>query len=107
MKSSSRFVSRLPWYQTFQDRLELCCEELLYEMISRCYPPDRDEVKLKLDISFAEKDRETEISLSCRGAACNPFSQEGDALGMTILKRTASRIDYDFVDGENQITVRL
>ena len=88
-------------------RLELCCEELLYEMLSHCYPPDQDEVKIKMDISFAETDRETDISLSCKGEAYNPFSQESDGLGATILKRMASRIDYAFDAGENRISIRL
>ena len=53
------------------NRLEICCEELVYELLAHCYP-DREEVDMKLDVSYAEADRATQIALSCGGAAYDP-----------------------------------
>ena len=74
------------------NRLQICCEELIYEMLAHCYPTG-DEVDLKLSVSHAESDGSTRIDLSCGGAAYNPFEQEEDGLGVTILKKMAKKID--------------
>ena len=37
----------------------------------------------------------------------NPFSQDDDGLGVTILKQMAKQIDYDWKDGRSLIKVAL
>ena len=71
-------------------RLQICCEELIYEMLA---------------VSHAESDGTTRIDLSCGGAAYNPFDQQEDSLGVTILKNMAERIDYERENERNGITV--
>jgi hypothetical protein len=62
---------------------------------------------MKLDVSYAEADRATQIALSCGGAASDPFSQEEDGLGVTILKNMSKQLDYSFIDNRNQLSITL
>jgi polar amino acid transport system ATP-binding protein len=87
-------------------RLQICCEELVYELLDRCYP-NRDDVDLKLTVSHAEADGATKIALSCGGAAFNPFEQDEGGLGVTILKNMAKKLDYRHTDGRSQISIEL
>ena len=87
-------------------RLQICCEELIYELLDHCFPQS-GAVDLKLSVSHAESDGKTQINLSCAGAACNPFEQDNDVLGMTILKNMARQLDYSYTDNRNQINVIL
>ena len=83
------------------NRLQLCTEELVYEMLN-CRQAD-DVPDIQIQISFDERDKCTIIELSSRGKKYDPFEAESDDeihLGVTILKNTAKRIDYRF-DGEN------
>ena len=87
-------------------RMQICCEELVYEMLSHCYPETKD-VDMLLDISYAEADQTMKIELSCGGAEYNPFCQEDDGLGVTILKKMAEKIEYSCKEKRNCITVSI
>ena len=87
-------------------RLQICCEELIYELLDHCYPHG-EAVDLKLTVSHAEADGASQIALSCGGAAYNPFEQEGDSLGVTILKNTSKELDYHYADNSNQFHIKL
>ena len=89
-------------------RLILCCEELIMQMMNHCYPPDQQEVSLKLNISYSEAEGVTQINLTSGGRAYNPFeNEEFDLLSVTILKRMASKIDYHLKDGVNCFEITL
>lgn len=87
-------------------RLQICCEELIYELLQRCYPSE-EAVDLRLTVCHAEADGASKIALSCGGEACNPFDQEEDSLGVTILKSTSRQLEYRCADGRNQISITL
>ena len=87
-------------------RLQICCEELICEMLTHCYP-DGSPVELRLDIAYAELDRTAEIELSCGGSPYDPFSQAEDGLGVTILKHMGRSLTHTFAQGCNLIRVRL
>ena len=87
-------------------RLQICCEELIYEMFDNCYP-GQDKVDISIEVSYAELDKEEKIAFSCRGAEFNPFTKDDAGLGVTILKRVAKNIDYTYEDGSNKINIRL
>jgi len=86
--------------------LQICCEELVYEMLANCYPGDGS-VEMQLEVSYAEADRASEIMLSCDGRAYDPFSQKDDGLGVTILKKMAKKTAYCREEDRNKITVML
>ena len=91
-------------------RLELCCEELIYEMISGCFADSRN-VNIDVDISYSEADGSTVIDLSCAGREFNPFvlPEDDDVhLGITMLKKISQgRITHDYSGGVNRISIIL
>ena len=87
-------------------RLRLCCEELVYELLANCWP-NREDVDLNLSVSHAELDNTTQIDIDCGGAHYNPFEQENDNLGVTILKKMSSKLDYHYTGNRNQISIKL
>jgi len=87
-------------------RLQICCEELVYELLNHCYP-EQEEVEMKLDISYAETDRTTQIALTCGGKEYDPFTREEDGLGVTILKKMSRQLDYHFINNRNQLSITL
>ena len=87
-------------------RLQICCEELIYEMLNYCYSAN-EAVDIKLDISYAEANHATDIVISCGGRPYNPFEQDDDGLGVTILKKMAIRMDYQLVNDVNRISIRM
>ena len=87
-------------------RLQICCEELIYEMLDHCYP-GRDAADMKLEISYAELDKATKIHLECDGEGFDPFKQDEAGLGVTILKHSAKDISYEFGEGLNKIDLTL
>ncbi len=98
-------------------RLELCCEELIYEILAGCYESNNNPVKIGLEISYSEADSSTEINLTSSGKKFNPFELNLDEennedddnahLGIIMLKRIAREINYDFADGLNRIRITL
>lgn len=91
-------------------RLELCCEELIYEMISGCYS-DGGNVDIDLGISYSEADGSTVIDISCAGKKFNPFELPEDDevhLGITMLKKISQgRITHNYSEGVNAISIIL
>jgi polar amino acid transport system ATP-binding protein len=87
-------------------RLQICCEELIYELLNHCYAPG-EAVEMHLSLSYAEQDGETEIFLRCGGQPYNPFTQDEDGLGVTILKRMSSHLDYHLDEGRNDFLIRM
>ncbi len=100
-------------------RLQLCTEELIYEMLDY---GKSDCVDMSLELSFDEKEKSSLIRLSSKGMEYNPFEEVsnglgdgihgkadasvGDAdmvhLGITILKNTARRLEYRYDAGNRE-----
>ena len=89
-------------------RLELSCEELVYEMLRGCYA-ENDPVCIDAEISYSEADGSTTITITSTGRKFNPFTHEDDDvhLGVAMLNKTANNIDYNFSEGFNRITITL
>lgn len=100
-------------------RLQLCTEELIYEMLDY---GKSDCVDMSLELSFDEKEKSSLIRLSSKGMEYNPFEEVCDGLGdgirgkadvsvggddmvhlgITILKNTARRIEYRYDVGNRE-----
>ena len=92
-------------------RLQLCCEELIYEMLAGCYG-DTGPVDILIEVSYAESAGTTLISLVSGGRKFNPFEstdRDGDNahLGVTVLRKIAQKIDYRYSEGRNHIEIAL
>ena len=86
--------------------IQLCCEELIYEMLAHCFGKN-ERADIQLELSYAEADQTTQIELDCGGKAYDPFKRDADGLGVTILKNVAAQADCTRKDGRSLITVRL
>jgi len=100
-------------------RLQLCTEELIYEMLDY---GKSDCVDMSLELSFDEKEKSSLIRLSSKGMEYNPFEEVSNGLGdgiqckadvsvgdddmvhlgITILKNTARRIEYRYDAGNHE-----
>ncbi|MBQ7155395.1 MAG: ATP-binding cassette domain-containing protein [Synergistaceae bacterium] len=89
-------------------RLELCCEELLYEMLAGCYADD-EAVKIDVEVSYSEADGSTAMIITSGGRKFDPFSVEDDDihLGVSMLRKIAKNIAFTFSEGTNRIEVVL
>ena len=108
-------------------RLQLCCEELVYEMLAGCYGDagalpagatgrlpawNAEPVDIVIDVSYPESAGSTIISVSGGGKEFNPFhtlgeDEENVHLGITMLKKIAQKIEYRYLDGKNRIEITL
>lgn len=92
------------------NRLQLCCEELIYEMLANAC--EGDAVKISLDVTYAEVDNSVEIKFTCAGKAYNPLDKnldevEEENLGAMILHNLAQNYQHAYADGINSITFSL
>lgn len=90
-------------------RLQICCEELIYEMLDHCFP-DGQNIDANISISYSELDKATEIILNCAGEQYNPFENKNDEeepLGVTILRRIAKNIDCKYETNKNKIVITI
>lgn len=86
-------------------RLQICAEEMIYEMLERgC---EKDRIEMRLDIRYSDAAGEACFKLRCRGQEYNPLEQEEAGLGITILKAVAKDLTYGYADGYNRIEGRL
>lgn len=104
-----RFAEKYGIGDKFAYRLQLCAEELVFEMLSGAVSMEA-EVKLEVNISYSEADKSILLELICSGRVYDPFSAAEDDethLGVTILRNVAKDMSFGYHDGINQIKVRL
>ncbi len=87
-------------------RLQICCEELIYELLNHCFPGGGS-VEIHLEVSYSETERVSEIRLTCGGLDYNPFAQKDDGLGITILKTMGKEIKYSRENDCSRISLLL
>ena len=88
------------------NRLQLCCEELIYEMLANSC--EGDDIKILLDVTYTELDNTVEIKFSCKGKSYNPLDKnldelDEDNLGAAILHNLSKNYSHKYIDGTNQI----
>lgn len=93
------------------NRLQLCTEELVFELLSGCYEKG-GEPSVNVDISFSESDQTTSITLTCGGKPFDLFSfadEETDCvhLGITIVRQVAKQYSWKYEDGANTVQIIL
>ena len=92
------------------NRLQLCCEELIYEMLANAC--EGDAVKISLDITYSEAGNDVEIKFICAGKLHNPLDKnfedfDEDNLGATILHNLAQNFSHEYFNGMNQISFSM
>ncbi len=93
------------------NRLQLCCEELIYEMLDNSCA-GKHAVDITLDVTYSEVDDTIEIKFTCAGKSHNPLEKnfadfDEENLGAAILHNLAQNYSHTYKDGVNVITFKL
>lgn len=90
------------------NRLQLCAEELVYEIINSI--PERGEEARYIDLSieYSQAAHLATIEFINGGTEFNPLTLEGDThLGMALLRRIGKNIEVKYEDGKNSLKITL
>lgn len=89
-------------------KLQLCCEEAIFEFLSGCYA-EGDAIKIFIDIIYSESKKQTEIKICSGGKKYNPldFEDSFEHLGVKILKKSSKQINYFYEDDLNKIILQI
>lgn len=97
--------------EKYSQRLQLCCEEIIFEMLSHCYE-EPDEIFMTVDIIYTETKRLLELNLSCGGKKYNPFEKKSSAdntedLSLKILYGYGKNFSHSYYDDENKVCMEI
>lgn len=101
------FAEKYGLESKYANRLQLCAEELVYELLGGAVPQDTL-VDMNLSVEYSETEKSVLLRVRCVGRKYNPFEMIDDTdahLGVTILNNAAKKIDFEYVDGENRISI--
>lgn len=86
-------------------RLQLCAEEMIYEMFNCC----DENIDMELNIEYSESEKCINLELNVSGSLYNPFSlsDEDEPMGVLIVKKTAKSYTHTYTNGINQIHIAL
>ena len=93
------------------NRLQLCCEELIYEMIENTCESENI-LHITLDVTYAEIDNSVAIKFTCAGKPYNPLDKnfedfDEENLGATILHNLSKNYSHEYSNGVNKISFSL
>ena len=94
------------------NRIQLCCEELIYEMLEHACSGE-NVVEISLDVTYAEVDNSVAITFSCAGKPYNPLDKDFDEevgeenLGAMILHNLSKNYSHEYSAGVNKINFSL
>jgi polar amino acid transport system ATP-binding protein len=82
---------------------------LVVEELLNVYNPLLESTLLDVTISYSEKKESLEIVCESTGKALNPLESDllPDQLGLTIINNLAERIEYQFADDKNRLTLMM
>ena len=101
------FAERYGLSSKYALRLQLCCEEIIFEMMNGCYAAD-EKIFMTLEIIYVEAEKILELTLTSGGRAYNPFTQaDDDNLSMMILTGMTTNVRYTRDDGLNKICAEI
>lgn len=88
-------------------RLQLCCEEAIYTMMTGCYD-DNENISITVDITYTEIDGTTKLNLICAGKNYNPFDDDDEEnLSVAILKKRAKNFSHVYENNINKLIIDL
>ncbi|MBQ6298130.1 MAG: amino acid ABC transporter ATP-binding protein [Selenomonadaceae bacterium] len=93
------------------NRLQLCCEELIYEMIENTCKGENI-LHITIDVTYTEIDNSVAIKFTCAGKPYNPLDKDFDDfdeenLGATILHNLSKNYSHEYSDGINKINFTM
>jgi polar amino acid transport system ATP-binding protein len=86
-------------------RLQLCAEELIYEMF-KCAD---SEIDTDLSIEYSESEKCIRLNIDAKGKEYNPFtlSDDDEPMGVMIVKRTSQNYSHSYISGTNKISIEI
>ena len=102
------FAEKYGYSSKYAGRLQLCCEEIIFEMLNNF--SDGEKIEMTVEIIYSEVEKISELNLICGGKNYNPFEVERDFeddLGVTILKNVAKNFVHSYEDNKNKIKFQL
>lgn len=85
--------------------LELCCEELLSNVIRHAYTNDK---RHYIDINVSLEGQKASISIKDNGISFDPLNQyDQKKIGLTIVRGICNDIKYQRLSGQNMIFLKL
>ena len=104
------FAEKYGLGEKYLQRLQLCCEEIIFEMLGGCFEAG-DKISVTLDIIYIEAEKTLELTLICGGKNYNPFekkiSEAEENLSLMILKGCAKNFTHTFDAGTNKICMTI
>ena len=89
--------------------IQLCCEEIVYEMLNGCYD-NGDKINIVIDVIYSESKNQTEIKISSIGKKYNLLESDDDSmdhLGVTIINKIARKVEYFYDDDLNKVIIQI
>lgn len=96
----------------YLQRIQLSCEEIIFELLSNCYD-DNEKISIVIDIIYIESKKLVEFKISCAGKSYSPLDEKNsaedfeDSLGRMILEKLTQNYSYNYEDGLNKIKFQL
>ena len=106
------FAEKYGLAKNYFQKLQLCCEEIIYTMMSGCYKQD-DKIFISVDIIYTGTSGTSQINLICAGENYNPFDLDDtdenfDAnISVNILKKNSKKFSHIYENGLNKIKLDL
>lgn len=106
------FAEKYGLNRKYIGKLQLCCEEIVYTMMSGCYDQD-DKIYISIDITYTETSGTSQLDLICTGENYNPFDLEDNDenfetnISVNILKKNSKSFSHVYEDGFNKIELEL
>jgi polar amino acid transport system ATP-binding protein len=105
------FADKYGLGQKISQRLQLCCEEIIFEMMQGSYN-DSDKIFMTVEIIYTETEKILELNLNCGGKSYNPFDEKifglnADDFSLKILYGYAKNFSWLYSDGTNKIHMEI
>jgi polar amino acid transport system ATP-binding protein len=88
--------------------VQLVLEELIMEIFLKCYAGSQPD--MEFTIAYSDKHNDISINMTYKADEFNPLAytpDDMDSLGMVLVKKFSKQQEYSFVDGSNQIMIKL
>jgi len=100
------FANRYGLGNKTTNRLQLCTEEIIYQILEK----NNDVIDIELSIEYSEAEKTILITCTSLGKEYNPFDEreeDGDELGITIIRNMAKSYSHMYENGINTIYMEM
>jgi len=88
--------------------VQLVLEELIMDIFKQCYTASKPDIRFT--IAYSDKNNEISILITYKADDFNPFTNTNDdmdGLGMLLVRKFSRQQDHLFINGQNQINIKM